>query len=464
MSQSFDHQEFELLVQELRESNPDMQEKEILELASMVNHVGSMPEVQPPNDLFGRITKQIETANSDSTIHSELEDSVTQRTSLLNALVINVSRHMVPFSTGAVAMLVMVILFDGPIQKTESEFYENRSNSVQLNSETMSMLSKVTEQDVPVIPNGLVKNSETSFLSKDAIQTNAVEMPQQDVGASLEVAQSGEKQIFRAAVAEPQNSIVMSAKNDAKIALTRPQMKSTKPDSESEKNSSQRSKKVQNFNSEQSSSKVQKFKSKQSSTSFSRGSVRSGLVASLKSRKDDWLMNQSSSTPAFRAKKLNREISEPVAFGRMSDVYAMGSDDALKDSELNYTLAEANEINEKFKVLELRWEIPLKNLFSAREIIEAFDPEANHIRHLKMSNLEDYNEISGQITSDTYLVKLSTVRLVELMQKSLSVGELKVVNFEGSKTPISLKNFISEQAEQTKDHFWETQLIIIVSG
>ena len=160
MNQPFDHQEFELLLQELRESNPDMQENEILELASMVSHVGSMPEIEPPNNLFGKIAKRIEIEDSKVKTGLENESRVTEQTSLLNALVINISRHMVPFSSGAVAMLVLVILFDGPIQESESEFYENQAHSVQINSTKQDTSSPVvmtmaaaSPDELPIVQN-----------------------------------------------------------------------------------------------------------------------------------------------------------------------------------------------------------------------------------------------------------------------------------------------------------------------
>ena len=276
------------------------------------------------------------------------------------------------------------------------------------------------------------------------------ERTKQDKEVSLGVVQSFEQKVFKTPASETGSTILAPKRNIVATALAKPQMKSTQQSVEPVKKTSLKSK------------KVLRSRSKQSSSSFSRGSVRSGLMASLESRKDDWVVNKPNSN--FQAKKLDRETAAATAYGHMSDVYGMDSDNSLVDSEQDSAVLEADGSKGNTKVLELRWKIPLRNLIRAREIIDSFDPEVNHIRHLNMSNIEDYSEISGKVISDTYLVKTNLVRLIELMKQSVGVGVFEVANSGDSKTPINLKQFISRQAGQAKDYIWDTQLIIIVSG
>lgn len=482
MNLQMDPKEFELLLEELQDSNPDMSPAQILELASMVNHVHSMPEIDPPTDLFNKISEQIklpENCSEESTIVvPDLDQS--QSVSLLNQIVLSISRHIVPFSGGAVAMLVLVMLFDGPMQhpQLQEDFYKQvelrTSSDTELINETKAILKADIESQPALAAKVLPKPSVTPAAkdsNKAVVKEQNLEQSEQQITANLD-------QKSKSVVKRPDTVASMASSAEAQLKAA-PSMRAEKF-SATVKQAKMRSDIGTRVRSNRTTKKNSFYSEPSESVMASKmlapssGAVRSGLMASLNSRSDDWIaqpklvmaQTKSSSTA------LKKSDNNASKFRAMASISAMGTDSEisadesyLEENSFDETLPPViQKTAEKIGVLELQWIVPLSSLSKARNILEAFDSNYNHIRHLDMSNLEDYSEIRGVVTADTYLIKLNIKRLSELINKVGKHGFMQVMNLDGSKKSVSLEKFLEQQSVNSENQLWETQLLILVTG
>ena len=64
MNPDFNAKEFENLIEDLRETNPEMSEAELVELASLVHNIQEMPELDAPTGLFEKVKSEINNQDS----------------------------------------------------------------------------------------------------------------------------------------------------------------------------------------------------------------------------------------------------------------------------------------------------------------------------------------------------------------------------------------------------------------
>ena len=115
MNSHFNAKEFESLIESLKQSNPEMSETELVELASLVHNIQEMPEVDAPKGLFEKINAEINNQASIEDFSRETrEDETTFETCWLDQFVSSLQSYLLPFSSGAVAMLVVITVFDFP--------------------------------------------------------------------------------------------------------------------------------------------------------------------------------------------------------------------------------------------------------------------------------------------------------------------------------------------------------------
>ena len=104
MNSHFNAKEFEILIKSLKESNPEMSETELIELASLVHNIQEIPEVDAPKGLFEKVNSEINNQASVEDFSPEIrEDDTTFERSWLDHFVSSLQSYLLPFSSGAVA-------------------------------------------------------------------------------------------------------------------------------------------------------------------------------------------------------------------------------------------------------------------------------------------------------------------------------------------------------------------------
>ena len=264
MNSQFNAEEFRCLLQDLREANPEMSESELLELASLVHNVQGMPEEEAPKHLFDKIKREIN-YQDDEVNYSEkiIEKELPTDSFWLDNLVKSLQAYLLPFSSGAVAMLIMITVFDLPQINTNS---------------TGPTESSITDQHAEIISDKSALSNDSKLSSSliiestnSGVKPNLVQKPPIPMESGASLGSESAKDVKRPRIA------------NLKLKKSRSRIQALGMGREV----------PQNFSNEPVNS----------------GQVRSKMMASLKSRTDDWIPRKSKSEKFIRTEESAEQIS-----------------------------------------------------------------------------------------------------------------------------------------------------------
>ena len=108
-----------------------MSETELVELASLVHNIQEIPVVDAPKDLFEKVNSEINNQASVEDFSPEIRrDDTTFERSWLDHFVSSLQSYLLPFSSGAVAMLVVITVFDFPnLNSDDNQVFQSNTVS-----------------------------------------------------------------------------------------------------------------------------------------------------------------------------------------------------------------------------------------------------------------------------------------------------------------------------------------------
>ena len=420
MNPDFNVKEFENLIEDLRETNPEMSEAELVELASLVHNIQEMPELDAPSGLFEKVKSEINNQDSvKDSFQNQKENKISSESSWLDQFVSNLQSYLLPFSSGAVAMLVFITVFDLPILNT------NLSESVQ---------SKATYEDFQVNSTEFGISSETVANSPQNLEIKTMAKVQQPSKKSSGI--TDQKTLKN-------NDLSKSSKRRRIVRVDR----------------KKRDLKAMGIGKKAPSQIMEPSKP---------GPIRSSMMASLSAKRDDWIPRKSKSTTTRSPQQIDRVMSVSQ-FSPASEY--ISSEDSLSSLEpsseepLNF-VSDKSLIKKAVtyrEVLELHWKISLEELKNARNLIKYSFSDVNHIRHLSAEDLDDYSEISGQILADSFFLKVDTKSLKDLIEKANEIGSFWIPDRRNPKLYKNLKDYLSKHPPSDGKLF-DVQLKLVIIG
>ena len=422
MNSHFNANEFEILIKSLKESNPEMSETELIELASLVHNIQEIPEVDAPKGLFEKVNSEINNQASVEDFSPETrEDDTTFERSWLDHFVSSLQSYLLPFSSGAVAMLVVITVFDFPnLNSDDNQVFQ--SNAV---SEHM-------------------QNAHADFASSKQKLHNPPQFSQVQVAANVQ--QSSEKSSM--SLNQKAMKKIDSRKASTTRKIVRVERKKPKIDL-----------KAMGMDDKARGTIIEPAKP---------GPVRSSMMASLSAKRDDWISRKSRSARA----KAPQAIDRVMPASQFSPVPVnIPSDDSLSSlssfSEESLPFESDKSLIKKVvahrKVLELHWKVSLDQLKNARRLIKDSFSDVNRIRHLVVDDLDDYSEISGQILADSFFLKVDSDKLRGLVEKADKLGSFWIPDRSNPKLFESLKDYLIEHSS-ADGRVFDVQLKLIING
>ena len=100
------------------------------------------------------------------------------------------------------------------------------------------------------------------------------------------------------------------------------------------------------------------------------------------------------------------------------------------------------------EALEIHWKLSIRELSRARNHMESTVNETSHIRHLNTEDLEDYSEISGEIITDSFFLKLNFSKLKKLLETAKDVGSFSILHSDGEKSFMSLYDYLNQNPDR----------------
>ena len=406
MNSKFNTEEFECLVTDLKDANPEMSDSEILELASLVHSVQVMPEIEAPKNLFDKVKAEISyQGDGRSHLENNRYEKLHKDVSLTDSILQKLQTYLLPFGSGAVAMLLLITVFDLPQINTLSD------NSMQHTSSSPGVVVVSNELSLPN-----ASDQDSSVISMSNNQGNKSQVSQKS------------SNLFR----------VVSSKNPSKKPVKRP--------------------KIAKLDLKKSSSKVQALGigrevsaghvSGQSTT----GSVRSKMMASLKSRKDDWITRIPEHKKFISSEESggNASLNQFDNRARSPHYAALSSLDGSIEKQINNELTPVytDKSATSKEALEIHWKLSIRELSRARNLMESTVNETSHIRHLNTEDLEDYSEISGEIITDSFFLKLNFSKLKKLLETAKDVGSFSILHSDGEKSFMSLYDYLNQNPDR----------------
>tara|TARA_B100000674_G_C37948930_1_gene966309 strand:- start:1314 stop:2582 length:1269 start_codon:yes stop_codon:yes gene_type:complete len=421
MNLQFNAEEFRCLLQDLREANPEMSESELLELASLVHNVQGMPEEEAPKNLFDKIKREINYQDGEANYSEKMtEKELPKDLPWLDNLVKSLQAYLLPFSSGAVAMLIMITVFDLP---------QINSNSIE------PMESSMTDQSAEII-------SDESTLSNESKLSPNVIVESMNSGVDPKVVKK--PPIPMQAVASLGSEFANHAKRPriANLKLTK---------SRSRVQALGMGREVpQNFSNEPVNS----------------GQVRSKMMASLKSRTDDWIPRKSKSEKVLWTEESVGQISSnQFAYQENFSSYAgLSSPESSAGDQIDNEFARSPLIKPTAsrEALEIHWKLSIRELSKARNLMKSSLPEINHIRHLNAEDLEDYSEISGEIITDSFFLKLDLSKLKSLIKAAKDLGSFWTPDTAGKKSPKNFQDYLNKH-QARDDMVLDIQLLLYIN-
>ena len=404
MNSQFNAEEFQCLLQDLREANPEMSESELLELASLVHNIQGMPEEEAPKHLFEKIKREIN-HQDDEVNYSEktTEKEFSTDLSWLDNLVKSLQAYLLPFSSGAVAMLIMITVFDLP---------QINSNSTGPMESSMTDQFTETISDESALANASKQSSSVIIIEpmNSGVNPNFVQKPSIPMQSGASLGSESAKHVQRPRIA------------NLKLKKSRSRVQALGMGREV----------PQNFSNEPVNS----------------GQVRSKMMASLKSRKDDWIPRKSKSEKVMWTEESAGQISSnQFAYQENFSSYAgLSSLESSAGGQIDSKFTKSSVIKPTAsrEALEIHWKLSIRELSKARNLMKSSFHEINHIRHLNAEDLEDYSEISGEIITDSFFLKLDFLKLKNLIKAAKDLGSFWVPDTAEKKSSKNFQDYLNK--------------------
>ena len=422
MNSHFNAKEFEILIENLKESNPEMSETELIELASLVHNIQEIPEVDAPKGLFEKVNTEINNQASVENISRKTRENKTNfEISWLDQFVSSLQSYLLPFSSGAVAMLVVITVFDFPtFNSNDSEVFQ--SNAVYEDLQTAPADFGSSKQKLHSPP----QDSQVQVLAQ---------VQQSSENLSRSINQKATKKID-SRKSTSRRKIVKVERKKQKIAL-----------------------KAMGMDQKKSQTIAEPTKP---------GPVRSSMMASLSAKRDDWIPRKSE----LKRTRAPQAIDGVMPASEFSPVPVnISGDDSLSSlspssEESLHFESDKSPIKKAVgyrEALELHWKVSLDELKNARRLIKDSFSDVNRIRHLVADDLDDYSEISGQILADSFFLNVDSDTLKDLVKKADKLGSFWIPDRSNPKLFESLKDYLVEHSS-SNGRVFDVQLKLIING